>query len=58
MLRRLTRNLAAGDILLLHDGQAARAADGQAVVLRVLPELLERIQAAGLRTVTLPQTWP
>ena len=58
VLRRLARNLAAGDILLLHDGHAARTADGQAVVLRVLPELLGLIRSAGLRTVTLPQTWP
>ena len=58
VLRRLTRRLAAGDILLLHDGHAARAADGLPVVVRVLPDLLERIRAAGLRTVTLPQAWP
>jgi peptidoglycan/xylan/chitin deacetylase (PgdA/CDA1 family) len=58
VLRRLARQLAAGDILLLHDGHAARAADGQAVVLRVLPELLERIRTAGLRMVTLPQVQP
>lgn len=58
VLRRLSQNLAAGDILLLHDGHAARAADGQAVVLRVLPELLERIRAAGLRMVTLPHSQP
>ena len=38
MLARLTRGLAAGDILLAHDGNAARA-DGRrrAVLLAVLP---------------------
>jgi peptidoglycan/xylan/chitin deacetylase (PgdA/CDA1 family) len=55
VIRRLTRQLAAGDILLLHDGHAARTADGEAVVLRVLPRFLEHIQAASLGTVTLPQ---
>ena len=44
--RELTRGLAAGDILLLHDGHAARTAAGAPVVLEVLPrtaaELRER----------------
>jgi peptidoglycan-N-acetylglucosamine deacetylase len=53
VLARLTRNLRAGDILLLHDGHAARAADGSAVILKVLPELLAVIAAAGLACVTL-----
>ncbi|MEP7296146.1 MAG: polysaccharide deacetylase family protein [Burkholderiales bacterium] len=55
VLARLARGLAAGDILLLHDGNAARAASGRPVVLDVLPRLLERIAAAGLHTVTLPE---
>jgi len=50
---RLTRGLAAGDILLLHDGHAARTAAGAPVVLEVLPRLLEAARAAGLRPVTL-----
>jgi len=50
---RLTRGLAAGDILLLHDGHAARASGTGAVVLAVLPRLLEDISRAGLRPVTL-----
>ena len=54
VLRRLTRHLAAGDILLLHDGNAARDASGQAVVLRVLPLLLSELQRRGLRAVALP----
>ena len=55
VLARLTHRLAAGDILLLHDGHAARAASGRPVVLEVLPELLQRLDQAGLRTVTLPE---
>ncbi|MGH8798274.1 MAG: polysaccharide deacetylase family protein, partial [Caldimonas sp.] len=55
VLARLTHKLAAGDILLLHDGNAARSSDGRAVVLGVLPELLGAIAQLGLHTVTLPQ---
>jgi peptidoglycan/xylan/chitin deacetylase (PgdA/CDA1 family) len=53
VLARLTRSLSAGDILLLHDGHAARTAQGTPVVLEVLPPLLEAIARLGLRTVTL-----
>ncbi|MCW7536445.1 polysaccharide deacetylase family protein [Aquabacterium sp. A7-Y] len=55
VLERLTDGLAAGDILLLHDGHAARSAAGRPVVLEVLPRLLQRCAAAGLRPVTLPE---
>lgn len=55
VLDRLTRGLAAGDILLLHDGNAARTAQGRPVVLEVLPRLLARFETDGLRAVTLPQ---
>ena len=55
VLARLTRGLAAGDIVLLHDGNAALASSGKPVVLEVLPDLLERFAQAGLRSVTLPQ---
>lgn len=55
VLARLARNLRAGDILLLHDGNAARTETGQPVVLDVLPLLLKQIGDAGLRAVTLPQ---
>jgi peptidoglycan/xylan/chitin deacetylase (PgdA/CDA1 family) len=51
---RLARDLAAGDILLLHDGNAARAASGRPVVLEVLPRLLTHCKEAGLRAVSLP----
>lgn len=53
VVRRLTRGLAAGDVLLLHDGGCART-EGEPVVLAVLPRLLEQLAAAGLRSVTLP----
>jgi peptidoglycan/xylan/chitin deacetylase (PgdA/CDA1 family) len=55
VLARLTRSLAGGDILLLHDGHAARSTAGQAVVLEVLPALAAALRAAGLRGVTLPE---
>ncbi|MDP4302913.1 polysaccharide deacetylase family protein [Leptothrix discophora] len=57
VLARLCRDLAAGDILLLHDGHAARTTDGTPVVLAVLPLLLARLRAQGLTAVTLPQAW-
>ena len=55
VLARLADGLAAGDILLLHDGHAARTAAGRPVVLEVLPALLAQLQRQGLRSVTLPQ---
>ena len=58
VLARLTRNLRAGDIVLLHDGHAARTADGSAVILEVLPGLLAAFAAAGLAPVTLRQALP
>lgn len=51
--RRLLTNLAAGDIVLLHDGSAARDARGTPVVLEVLPRLLDELAARGLRAVPL-----
>jgi len=54
VLARLTKNLAAGDILLIHDGNSARDSAGQPVILSVLPALLRTIRAAGLTPVTLP----
>jgi peptidoglycan-N-acetylglucosamine deacetylase len=53
VLRRLTTPLSSGDILLLHDGHAARSATGAPIVLDVLPRLLDATRAAGLETVTL-----
>ena len=53
VLGRLTRRLADGDILLLHDGHAARTGAGGAVILEVLPPLLTAVSAARLTPVTL-----
>ncbi|MGH8631286.1 MAG: polysaccharide deacetylase family protein [Burkholderiales bacterium] len=53
VLQRLAGGLAAGDILLLHDNRYLQTRDGTPVVLAVLPELLDRIQAKGLKSVTL-----
>lgn len=58
VLARLMRGLAAGDILLLHDGHAAQAASGRAVLLEVLPPLLAHCRAAGLRCVSLADALP
>jgi len=51
---RLARGLAAGDILLMHDGRCARDADGAPVILSILPRLLALLAAQGLRSVSLP----
>ena len=55
VLARLSRDLAPGDILLLHDGHAARTADGQPVILAVLPRLLAVLREKELNPVTLNQ---
>lgn len=51
----LMAGLRPGAILLLHDGNAARTATGQPVILAVLPALLDAAVAANLRFVTLRQ---
>jgi peptidoglycan/xylan/chitin deacetylase (PgdA/CDA1 family) len=51
--QRLTHSLHGGDILLLHDGNAASGATGQPVVLEVLPRLLATFRARQLTPVTL-----
>ncbi|MDO8414399.1 MAG: polysaccharide deacetylase family protein [Gallionellaceae bacterium] len=51
VLQRLADGLAAGDILMLHDG--ASTAQSPAVLV-VLPALLQQLTAAGLTSVTLP----
>jgi peptidoglycan/xylan/chitin deacetylase (PgdA/CDA1 family) len=53
VLGRLARGLGAGDILLMHDGHAARTPDGEPVILAVLPQLLRRLAEHELRPVTL-----
>ena len=51
--QRLLRGLAPRDILLVHDGNPARDAHNQPVVLDVLPRVLEAAAAAQLRCTTL-----
>lgn len=55
VLRRLLNQLQAGDILLLHDGHAARTPSGQPVIVAILPRLIAAIRAQGLTPVTLSQ---
>ena len=50
---RLTDRLDAGDILLLHDGHAARTTDGHPVILAMLPRLLATLNERQLKPVTL-----
>jgi peptidoglycan/xylan/chitin deacetylase (PgdA/CDA1 family) len=50
---RLVDGLAAGDILLVHDGHAARSSAGEPVVLEVLPRVLAALRERELETVTL-----
>ena len=49
----LMHGLRAGAILLLHDGNSASTPSGHAVILEVLPALLESAASARLRWVTL-----
>lgn len=62
VLQRLTQGMsqghAGGSILLLHDGHARRTAQGRAVLLDVLPALLQQCRAAGLTPVTLADALP
>ena len=58
VLRRLLHGLAGGSIVLLHDGHARRTAQGRAVLLDVLPPLLQQCRAAGLKPVTLGEALP
>lgn len=50
---RLARRFAAGDILLLHDGHAARTRGGVPVLLEALPRVLDAARSLGLSPVTL-----
>jgi peptidoglycan-N-acetylglucosamine deacetylase len=51
--RRLSRSLQGGDILLLHDGNAARGPAGTPVILEVLPRLLDTLRSRRLQPITL-----
>ena len=54
ILRRLTRGLTAGDLLLLHDRTAARMSARPSVVIAVLTLLLDELAVRGLRSISLP----
>jgi peptidoglycan-N-acetylglucosamine deacetylase len=51
--QRLNQHLAAGDILLLHDGNGALAVDNRPVIHDVLPRLLQRFDALNLTPTTI-----
>ena len=51
--RRVTRNLASGDILLLHDGNAAKEASGAPVIYDVLSRVLRDLASRGLRPIVM-----
>jgi peptidoglycan/xylan/chitin deacetylase (PgdA/CDA1 family) len=53
VVKRLTRGLGAGDILLLHDRHSAVTPAGTPGIYESLPAVLEAIARAGLRPVTL-----
>lgn len=58
VLARLTRGLAAGDVLLMHDGHSARTAQGNAVILDALPPLLATLARHDLKPVALSDALP
>lgn len=51
--RRLLRNARAGDILLLHDGNAACDAHGSPVITGILPQLIANLTRQDLRFVRI-----
>jgi len=55
VLQRLTEDLEAGDVLMLHDrGNGSQA---EPVVLTVLPSLLHQLSQRGLKSVSLPEAF-
>jgi peptidoglycan/xylan/chitin deacetylase (PgdA/CDA1 family) len=58
VFRSLVCKLRGGDILLLHDGSAARTAAGQPVILDVLPRLLDELAQHKLHSITLNDAIP
>jgi peptidoglycan/xylan/chitin deacetylase (PgdA/CDA1 family) len=54
VLQNLMRNLAAGDILVLHDGRPNRPNRNNQVMLEALRQLLEHLQTRNLESVSLP----
>jgi len=58
VVARLCRGIAAGDVLLLHDGSSARGPSGRPVVLEALGPLLDELERRDLRSVALPEATP
>ena len=58
VLHRLQQGLAAGDILLLHDGRPNQLQQNSPVILEVLPRLLKQLQALNLKSVSLAAAAP
>lgn len=58
VLKRLTATLVPGDILLLHDGHAARDSLGKPIILSVLPALLASLEQRQFKPVTLREACP
>jgi peptidoglycan/xylan/chitin deacetylase (PgdA/CDA1 family) len=58
VLARLTHGMAPSDIVLLHDGHARRAPNGQPVLLEVLPQLLAHASQLKLQATTLRAAVP
>jgi peptidoglycan-N-acetylglucosamine deacetylase len=53
VFQRLEKNLGAGDILLLHDGASAAHVNNRPIIFDVLPRLLTRFDALGLRVIPI-----
>lgn len=54
VLRRITRNLRAGDVIVLHDSSGRHTCADGPIVLLVLQALLDHVTQRGLRPVSLP----
>lgn len=57
LYRWLTKGLSAGQILMMHDGNAACCQGGNTVSVACLPAILRGIADAGLTTVTLDEAF-
>lgn len=56
--QRLVHQLAAGDILLAHDGNAANGVDGRPVILSMLPQVFATAEREQLHFITLREALP
>ena len=53
VFQRLDKRLSAGDILLLHDGASAAHLNHRPIIFDVLPRMLARFDALGLRAIPI-----